>query len=99
MILTNGAEWQAYHLTGGLPVITELAFSVNLLGDGTVAQKARALAYFTRESFKRRQIDELWKARRGTSPESLCKVLRSESVLGAIRRELWRETGHRLESE
>jgi hypothetical protein len=99
ILLTNGAEWQAYHLTGGLPVITELAFSVNLLGDGTVAQKANPLSYLTRESFKRRQIDELWKARRATSPGSLGKVLRSESVLGAIRKELWRETGHRLESE
>jgi len=99
MILTNGAEWQAYHLTGGLPVVTELAFSANLLGEGTGAQKAKVLFYLTRESFKKRQIDELWKARRATSPESLGKVLRSESVLGSIRKELWRETGHRLESE
>ena len=80
MILTNGAEWQAYHLTGGLPIITELAFSVNLLGEGTVAQKAKVLFYLTRESFKKRQIDELWKARRATSPESLGKVLWSEPL-------------------
>lgn len=99
MILTNGAEWQAYHLTGGLPVITELAFSVNLLGDGTVAQKAKVLFYLTRESFKKRQIDELWKARRATSPESLGRILRSESVQTAIRRELWRQTRQRLEPE
>lgn len=99
MILTNGAEWQAYHLTGGLPVITELAFSVNLLGDGTVAQKAKVLFYLTRESFKKRQIDELWKARRATSPESLGRILRSESVQTAIRRELWRQTRQRLEPD
>lgn len=97
MILTNGAEWQAYHLTGGLPVVTDLAFSVNLLGDGTPAQKAKALSYLARESFKRHQIDELWKARQATSAQSLGKVLRSEAVVGAIRKELWRQTGHRLE--
>ena len=97
MILTNGAEWQAYHLTGGLPVVVDLAFSVNLLGDGTPAQKTKALTYLSRESFKRRQIDDLWQARKATSPESLGKVLRSEAVVGAIRKELWRQTGHRLE--
>lgn len=70
---------------------------MNLLGGDTAAQKAKALSYLTRESFKRRQIDELWKARRATSPESLGKVLRSEPVLVAVRRELWRETHHRLE--
>jgi Type I restriction enzyme R protein N terminus (HSDR_N) len=99
MILTNGAEWQAYHLTGGLPVVTELAFSVNLLGDGTVAHKAKSLFYLSRESFKKRQIDELWKARRATSPESLGTILRSESVQTAIRRELWRQTRQRVEPD
>ena len=97
MILTNGAEWQVYHLTGGLPVVTDIAFTVNLLGDGTPAQKAKALCYLTRESFKRRQIDELWRARKATSPESLGNVLRSEAVVAAVRRELWKQTGHRLE--
>jgi hypothetical protein len=99
IILTNGAEWQTYHLTGGLPVVVELAFSVNLLDDSAPASKAKMLFYLTRESFKKRQIDELWQARRATSPDSLGKVLRSESVVGAIRKELWRQTGHRLESE
>ena len=99
MILTNGEEWQAYHLTGGLPVVTELAFRVSLLGDETVAQKAKVLFYLTRESFKKRQIDELWMARRATSPESLGNILRSESVQTAIRRELWRQTRQRLEPE
>lgn len=46
---------------------------------------------------KRRQIDELWKARRATSPQSLATVLTSDPVLTAIRRELRRETGHKVE--
>ena len=67
VVLTNGVEWHVYHLTGGLPVITELALSVNLLGPETTAEKAKMLFYLTRESLKKRQIDELWKARRATS--------------------------------
>src|SRR6266516_1853474 len=33
VILTNGAVWQVYHLTGGLPVVIDLALAVDLLGD------------------------------------------------------------------
>lgn len=36
MILTNGVEWRAYHLTGGLPLEIDLALDVNLLGDGSL---------------------------------------------------------------
>jgi len=97
-ILTNGAEWQIYHLTGGLPVVVDLALRVNLLGDGTVAQKANSLFYLTREALKRRQIDDLWKAKRATSPKSLAKVLCAEPVVSAIRKELRRKTSHKVEA-
>lgn len=94
MVLTNGAHWQVYHLTGGLPIVVELALEVDLLGDASPQIKANQLFYLSRESFKRRQIDELWKARQATSPKSLAQVLLSPSVITEIRRELKRATGH-----
>lgn len=97
VLLTNGAQWQAYHITAKMPVEVDLALDVDLLGEETQAQKVNQLFYLTRESLKRRQIDELWKVRRATSPQSLATVLASASVLTAIRRELKRETGHRVE--
>jgi hypothetical protein len=81
IILTNGAVWQVYHITGGLP-----------------AHKVNQLFYLSRESLKKRQIDELWKARRATSPASLAQVLVSDNVAEAIRKELWRQTGHRVDT-
>ena len=60
--------------------------------------KVSQLFYLTRESLKRRQIDELWKAKRATSPASLAQVLVSDNVAEAIRKELWRQTGHRVET-
>jgi hypothetical protein len=96
MLLTNGQEWRAYHLTGGLPVEIDLALEVNLLGEGSPAQKAQQLFYLSRESFKRRQIDELWKATRAKSPKSLAHVLTAETVTTAIARELRRQTGQRV---
>jgi hypothetical protein len=37
VILTNGATWQVYHLTGGLPVLIDLALDVDLLSDQSAA--------------------------------------------------------------
>lgn len=31
-ILTDGAAWQVFHLTGGLPIVIDLAFELDLLG-------------------------------------------------------------------
>ena len=97
VLLTNGAQWQAYHITAKMPVEVDLALDVDLLGEGTHTQKANQLFYLTRESLKRRQTDELWRAKRATSPQSLATVLTSEPVLTAIRKELWRETEHRVD--
>lgn len=97
MVLTNGANWQAYHLTAGLPVQIDLAFDVDLSGDKTVNEKTNQLFYLTRESLKKRQIDELWKAKRATSPKSLAKVLVSDPVCDSIRKELRRSTGQNVD--
>lgn len=94
LILTNGQHWQVYHLTGGLPVTIDLAFEVDLLSDASPAQKANQLFYISRESLKRRQIDELWKAKAATAPKRLVEVILSDGSLSAIRKELKRRTGH-----
>jgi predicted type IV restriction endonuclease len=98
VILTNGAVWQVYHLTAGLPVVIDLAIEVDLLSDQTVAQKANQLFYLTRESLKRWQIDALWKTKRATSPRSLADTVLSETVAEAVRKELRRRTGQNVEA-
>lgn len=94
MILTNGGRWKVYHLTGGLPVQIDLAIDVDLLGDGSQNQKVDQLFYLSRDSFKRRQIDELWKAKRATSAKSLAQIVLSEAVVAAVTKELRRQTGY-----
>lgn len=99
VLLTNGSTWQAYHITAAMPVQVDLALEVDLLGDETINQKANQLFYLTRESLKRRQIDELWKVKRATSPQSLAETVMSDAVIGAVRKELKLTTGHRIEAE
>ena len=98
IILTNGSVWQVYHITGGLPVAVDLALEVDLLGEEPPVHKVNQLFYLSRDSLKKRQIDELWKAKRATSPGSLGQVLISDNVAEAIRKELWRQTGHRVDT-
>lgn len=99
VLLTNGARWKAYRVTASMPVEVFLVLDVDLLGPGTPAEKAEELFYLTRESLKRRQMDELWKARRATAPGSLAEVLVSGPVLAAVRKELRRRTGHKTEEQ
>jgi hypothetical protein len=99
LILTNGAAWQVFHVTGGLPVVIDLAFEVDLLGEETPAVKAGKLFYLTREALRRRQLDELWKAKAATSPKSMGKALLSDPVLDALRKELRRATGMNLDAK
>ena len=97
IVLTNGGTWQVYHVTGGLPVVIDLAFDVDLLSAETVSQKAAELFFLTRDAMKRRLIDELWKAKAAMSPKSLGKVLLRAEVLDVIRKELRRSTGQNVD--
>ena len=96
MILTNGQVWQIWHLTAGLPVSVDLALEIDLLGEESASVKADGLFYLAKESFKRRQIDELWRAKAATSPAVLGSVVLSEAVLDEIRKELRRRTTHNV---
>jgi len=94
MILTNGQVWQAWHLTGGLPVVVDLTLDVDLLGDSSAVAKSDALFHLAKESIKHRRLDELWQAKAATSPRSIVSVLQSESVIDAVRKELRRRTSY-----
>jgi predicted type IV restriction endonuclease len=99
VVLTNAVNWRVYHITGGLPMILDLAFDVYLLGDEPLQKKVDKLFYLTKESLKKRQIDELWKAQRATSPKSLARVILAPVVLATIQKELRRQTGHNIDTE
>lgn len=94
VILTNAQNWKVYHISGGLPVSIDLTIDVNLLSDESIPVKANQLFYLTRESLKRHQIDELWEAKRATSPRAFAKVILAPAVLNAIQKELRRQTGY-----
>lgn len=100
MILTNGQVWQAYHLTGGLPIVVDLALSVDLLNsETTTANKVDSLFFLTREALKRRLIDDLWHQRAATSPRAIASAILAEPVIDAIRKELRRRSTYNASTD
>lgn len=98
MLLTNGCDWRAYHMTPGLPVQIDLVIEADLLGELTVHEKVDRLFHLSRESLRRRQIEDVWRAKRATSPGSLVTALLSGPVVEVVRRELRRQTGHLIDT-
>ncbi len=98
MILTNGAQWQVYHLGDKIPAVVDLAMSIDLVSEESPSHKANQMFYLSRESFKRRKLDELWQAKRATSPKSLSGILLSPAVVDAVRKELKKTTGYSVDA-
>ncbi len=99
LILTNGAQWQVYHLGATVPIVVDLVIEVDLLGPDQPAKKADGLYPITREGIKHGVIEEAWKAKRATSPKAIAKVLTSPAVVTAVRKELRRETDYSATDE
>ncbi len=71
---------------------------MNLLGEASTLSKVESLFYLTRDSFKRRQIETLWREKMATSPANLTTVLLSPGVVDEMRKELRRQTGYNAEA-
>jgi hypothetical protein len=93
LILTNGQMWQAWHLTSGPPAVLDMVLEADLLGEEGPAP-TEALFHLSKEAFKHHVIDGLWRVRAATSATSLGTVITSDPVIGQIRKELRRRTGH-----
>ena len=70
---------------------------MDLTGPEPPAKKADRLFPITREGMKHKVIDAEWKAKRSTSPKAIARVLTSDAVVTAVRRELRRQTEYSAE--
>lgn len=99
MLLTNGRNWQAWHLTSTLPMQVDLALDVDLLDGGKPGEKVNELFYLTTESLGRSQVDELWQQKRVTAPEALARALLSDRMVSELRKEIRRQTGYNADEK
>lgn len=89
VLVTNGVEWNLYHLTIDDGVDIECVFSITLSPE-TIEKSAEMLAYLHRNSVKAGAHEEFWEQRTALSAASIGKAIFTEDVLRFIRKEIRR---------
>lgn len=92
IILTNAREWRIYHVEFGQPPKTELYDAWNLLDDKTdvLVKKFDIISY---KSIKRGALGKQWERVKALAPDKLLAAIVTLDTLGAIRRNLRKDTG------
>lgn len=88
VLLTNGVDWNLYHLTFGDGIDYQLAFSVSLKDEDGIDQASEKLAHLQKLAVKKGGLDEFWKSSTAMSAGSIGKSLFTETVLGALRKQI-----------
>ena len=92
VLLTNGVDWQLYHLTFEEGIEYERAFVVSLENEDGFEEAAQKLALLHKQAIKRGELEEFWEKATALGPESIGKALFTDTVLRVIRREIRRDT-------
>ncbi len=98
VLLTNGVEWNLYHLTYGEGIEYERALQVDLAVDD-LNKAADMLTILHRDSLAHDGLDDYWACQVALSPVSISKALFHEEVLMAVRRNVKKESGRYMEIE
>jgi predicted type IV restriction endonuclease len=99
VVLTNGAEWQLFHLVFDKTGIDHsLIFSVNLV-DGDIDDCAEKLGYLSHTSMRKNLIEEFWQQQSSMNCDSIVRALFHEETINAIKREIRRKSGVLLDED
>ena len=99
VVLTNGCEWQLYHLVFDKTGIDHsLVFSVNLV-DGDVDDCTEKISHLCHASMRKDLIEEYWQRQSSLNSESIVRALFHEETINAIKREIRRKTGVLLDED
>ena len=99
VLLTNGVNWQLYHLTFEEGIEYERAFTVDLSIAEQFNASAALLAVLHRSAIKKGEHEDYWERRRVLGPASIGRALFHEDVLRLLRREIRRGEGLLIDSE
>jgi hypothetical protein len=99
VVLTNGTEWQLYHLTFENGIESVLAFALDLSDGQSVDAHAEELALLHKQSVKRNELEEYWTHHVALSACSVARALFTEETLKFIRREIRRREGFLVDEE
>ncbi len=100
VLLTNGIEWQLYHLSfnENEGIIHDLIFNINLIDEIEDTNKIwNSLGLLEKTNILNDSLDNFLNHKKALSPQSLIKTLFTEDVLVVLRRELNRSGEVRLD--
>jgi hypothetical protein len=95
-LLTNGIEFQFYHVEFTKPVDKKLVFSTNILTDDT-KMTGETLWYLSRASFKKGEIKDYWNRISALSSYNLAKALLASETLSVVKRIVKKHSGANIE--
>jgi len=99
VLLTNGVDWNLYHLTFEEGIEYECAFALSLDEEARFEEAAVRLGLLHKKSLSKGQLEEYWRKRTALAVSSIGSALFQENTLMHIRREIRRDTGILIDTE
>jgi hypothetical protein len=99
VLLTNGVEWNLYHLSFGDGIEYQLAFSVSLAAESGLESAAEKLGLLHKVSIRKGRLEEFWETATALSAGSVGKSLFTEPVLMVLRRQVRKDSGILVDHE
>ncbi len=99
VVLTNGVNWNLYHLSfGDEGIDPERVFSLDLASDD-IDKAAGCLGLLHEQSVRKGAHDDYWRKYTALDAQSLGRALYTDTVLKLIRREIKKRKGILLDEE
>lgn len=106
VLVTNGAEWQAYHLyfvrkkgCNPTPEMQHL-FTVSFLGtEMKLSERVDLLYLLSKEAIRKRELDEYKDLLKALSPQAMTKRILAEDVVDRVRIGIKNEIGLRVDND
>ena len=97
-LLTNGKDWQIYHISFDQPPQTTLIDSWNILDDelGDLADKFGLICY---KSIKKGSLNQIWINTNALTPRNILRTILSKDSITLIKRNIRRTTGVAVSAE
>lgn len=99
VLLTNGRSVELYKVLFEKPISHTLIFSYDLSNLSTIKQAAEFVAYLTKKSVTKGELDDLWLRQCALAPEEVARILFSEEVIKLLRREIKKKTKIHFQTE
>lgn len=88
VLLTNGRQVQVYRIIFEKPVRHEMFFSFDLTDLKQINKAGKAIAYLSKKSILKDELNQLWRRQSEISPERLAKIIQQDAFIKVLRREM-----------